>query len=205
MKKKSHLALSISCLPLCFIEYHEVSSQYINLNILNHIIINYNSIIQYVTINNWYILLYIPAIIFYFIGVRIPDLDNYFKFFFNKADRQLTYLYHRQFTHSLLIYTGILAYILYNYNSPFILLPIFFIFGILTHLLGDMLTGSIPWAIYGHYGYRFTRIGVTIFLPKFMHTIFTRFLVTYLDRNLKLFIIPFVFNLYLLYLINFSS
>lgn len=96
------------------------------------------------------------------IGAKLPDLDLKLKHLLPKDLQNKRYLYHRQFTHSLLLWLGI-GY--YSYISNFV--PLFYlVLGVMTHLIADMLTGSIPIGIYGRYKKPFSRIGLNINITK---------------------------------------
>lgn len=202
MKKLGHKKFSLALIPLCFIKYPEIENSYFSF--IDKIIANQNAL-YYSFMDNYFNFLYIiPAIIAYFIGVRIPDLDMKLRFLYAKEDRSKLYLYHRQFTHSLLLYLGLLLYIFYEYNQAYMIIPVFLLYGVLNHLVADMLTGSVPWAFYGHYGQRLSRIGITVFLPNFMHELFTRVLVAFLEKNKVVFVILFLINFLFVLEVNFS-
>ena len=108
---------------------------------------------------------------------KIIDQDLKFAIFLPKDLRHKRYLYHRQVTHSLVIWLIILMFGLYgfntnlqeiiqmNFNINYYIL--FFAIGGLSHLLADMLTGSIPIFLWGKYRRGF-RIGINIeFTKKF--------------------------------------
>jgi len=122
------------------------------------------------------------------------------KIFLPPAQRRETFRYHRQITHSILLWLGLLWYSLYFLPSitDFSMLLTYLSLGVITHLIGDMLTGSIPWLLYAPYYIRFSRIGITVFLPKVIHKIFTRTFPTWLNENLWVFGILFIINVGLL-------
>jgi len=103
---------------------------------------------------------------------KIIDQDLKLKFILPKDIRNKRYLYHRQITHSLILWVGLLFYSLFGIpTSPNnIILDInyyimFFAIGGLTHLIADMLTGSIPILLWGKYS-RGLRIGLNFNLTK---------------------------------------
>jgi len=185
MLKKSHRVFAASLTPILFIKpFDSVNISYIppHFNkIINTAIDNLNEIVYSVHLFDSIVI--IGFFIMVFIGSTVPDLDMKLKVFFkNKNER---FRYHRQFTHSLLLNLFLMfasLYYLPEYTEYYFLVFAFF-FGIFTHLIGDMLTGSIPWLIYGHYGIRFSRIGITVFLPKKLHPIFTEEFPKFLNQN----------------------
>ena len=89
-------------------------------------------------------------------GGLFPDIDFKFKYLMSDENKNKAYLYHRQITHSLLLWLGILGFSIYERN----IYVFFFVFGVMVHLIGDMLTGSIPIFLYGKYYNHFSRIGI---------------------------------------------
>lgn len=107
-----------------------------------------------------------------FSASKIIDQDLKFAAILPKDMRSKRYLYHRQITHSLILWLGFLLYGMYGAdiaylrpgNMEFIISNyyiFFFAVGGLTHLFADMLTGSIPILLWGKYG-RGLRIGINI-------------------------------------------
>jgi len=191
MLKKSHIAFGFSLLPAIFIKPIENISTipYANEKIvekINFMIDNFNAIIYGYGSN---ILLSALFLFAFYIGTFISDEDMKLKRLVHDPSRR--YLYHRQFTHSILFTLFFFLYSLYYipiYTSSY---PIFvgFFLGVLTHLLGDMLTGNIPWFLYGHYGKPFMRFGITSFLPKNTHSFITEKLPKILDKNRYIFLL----------------
>lgn len=222
MKKNSHRALAISLSPLLFIPIPTITnSLFEKINIFQHInktIQNYNSFFEellnsIINIPNALIgldlfitlMLIFKILIFsigYFYGSTLPDLDRYFKYLYKKSDWNKRYLYHRQTTHGLL-FSMILFFVSVNYISdPFIMAALLGItLGIITHQIGDMLTGSIPILFYAPYYIRFSRIGITVFLPKSLHSIFTEKLPNFFNKYYKRIFIP-LFAINLLFFIS---
>ena len=107
------------------------------------------------------------------IGSIIPDIDLKFKDFFNDPSGQKRYLYHRQITHSLLLWSGGLFYAAYTRN----IYLFYFSLGGLSHLFGDIITGSVPVFLWGKYYVFWSRIGADRIYknPKF-YSKFAKFL-----------------------------
>ena len=193
MLKKSHLSLTASLLPLAVINPELILNK-------NEFIINALNSINYSISTGLFLL-------FVYLGTIFPDYDRYFKFLLPKNIKNLRYLYHRQFTHSLLIPIILLYLALFKVNNIFeyaILLG--FSFGLISHLIGDMITGSVPILFYAKYYVRFSRIGITIFLPKVLHKYFTEKLPKYLNKNLWIFFINFIIvSIFVLYTYNFFN
>lgn len=131
-----------------------------------------------------------------FISSTLPDKDFLLKVFYHKDKRNLTYLYHRQLTHSILLFLLILYFIPKNLSSE-IDYAIFygFIYGVGSHLIADMLTGTIPILFNGSYYSYFTRIGLITFLPKTCHDFFTKKLSIISDNNLWIYFVLLIFNI----------
>jgi len=187
MLRKSHIVFGIGMLPTFLI--YPISN---NLSLFEKFNLNLNPIIS--TIDNWNKfsvnidtinpIISIGFLATYLIGTITPDIDLKFKFLVKNSNER--YKYHRQFTHSLLLTLFLIFSSLYwlpNYTELYPIATGFFL-GILTHIIGDMLTGSVPWFIYGHYGIPGMRIGITSFLPKKLHEIFTVKFPKFLDKNL---------------------
>ena len=89
-------------------------------------------------------------------GAKFPDFDLFLSPLFDRGTGMRRYKYHRQFTHSVLLWSVAMWYALYTYN----IFLFYFSFGGIVHLLGDMLTGSVPYLLWGrHYNF-FARIGI---------------------------------------------
>ena len=193
MLKKSHRIFSFSLLPLTLIPvcYHEINSSIL---FFDNAYKSYANFLKFDSIES--IFEYSVALLFYFLGSTFPDIDMKLKFLYGSKNR---YKYHRQFTHSLVLWIVLILFLssklsIYNW----LIIPLMFSFGVLTHLIGDMITGSIPWFLYGPYYMRFSRIGITTLLPKNVHKIFTEVLPKWLNSNLYIFSIVFIFNLFFL-------
>ena len=76
-----------------------------------------------------------------------------------------------------------LTYLFYNNYMPIFWVSLMgFCIGGLSHLVADMLSGSVPWGFYGKYYDRFSRFGITIFLPKSIHGVFTKKIPTFIEK-----------------------
>lgn len=114
-----------------------------------------------------------------FSASKIIDQDLKFAMFLPKNLRHKRYLYHRQITHSLMLWlilfiiglfgfhsdlNSLISSVSYlNFNINYYIL--FFAIGGLSHLFADMLTGSVPIFLWGHYG-KGMRIGINIDFTK---------------------------------------
>lgn len=189
--RKSHIVFGLTLLPTLLVKpIDNIKNSNINFEKINLAINNFNNIIVNIyDLDLYYILLFLIP---FFIGTTFPDIDMKFKIFVkNKSDR---FLYHRQITHSLLLNISLIYCSLYYLadRTEFYFIFTAFLLGIFTHLIADMLTGSIPIFLYGHYGKQFSRIGVTRIIPKNMHKIFTEKLPKVLNKYI---IIIIIFNL----------
>lgn len=176
MYKNSHRALGVALIPVLFIKTG---------------IEKYDSFIYNSFSSDMDILKYILFWIIYMYGTTFPDLDLKLKYLYPKRIRHQRYLYHRQLTHSLLLSIGALYYSLFHCQSEYYMFLTAFSLGIIAHQIGDMLTGSIPWLFYGSYYVRFSRIGITVFLPKAIHQVFTVKFPKWCNKNLYIFFILF--------------
>lgn len=110
-----------------------------------------------------------------FSASKIIDQDLKIAFILPKDMRHKRYLYHRQITHSLILWVGLLYYSIYGIpanlqnlihneiNINYYLF--FFAIGGISHLIADMLTGSVPIFLWGKYNRGF-RIGLNIEVTK---------------------------------------
>jgi uncharacterized integral membrane protein len=195
MLKKSHRSLAVSLTPLFLIPIENINSPFLG-EFINKLIINQHFFINYIlNINN--ILFSLLSFIIYLYASTFPDYDRYLKIFYSNENKNKRYLYHRQITHSLLLFIIIFSYSLYNIqNTEYYIFLYTFSLGILTHIIGDILTGSVPILFYSPYYIRFGRIGITTFLPHSLHKIFTEKFPKYLNKHYKkIFFIIFIINL----------
>lgn len=200
MLKISHRSLAISLTPLLFVTIPEI--KYLETYIQKYNLF-FSQIYTNFSIENLFLITLF--FIMYFIGSTFPDIDNYLKYLYPKDQRDKRYLYHRQITHGLLLTTLMLFVALHYLNNP-ITFALFLglTLGIITHQIGDMLTGSIPILFYAPYYVRFARIGITVFLPKGLHYIFTEKFPKFLNKNYKIiFSILFLLNSLLLFIFKF--
>lgn len=98
-----------------------------------------------------------------------PDIDHRFKEFFPLRQQHLRYLYHRQWTHSASLWVVLLClglWLLPKIGTPFYIWTLYMgmITGVWSHLVADMLTGTIPIGLYGAYNKPATRIGISTFV-----------------------------------------
>ena len=133
-----------------------------------------------------YLILYVVSCV---LGAILPDKDLALAWFY-KDRKEERFRYHRQWTHSILLWallTAFAFYTFYSAYSPFIWVTLIGLcVGGWSHLFGDMLTGSVPWGFYGKYYDRFSRFGITIFLPRAIHPIFTEKLPKFLEDHSKI-------------------
>ncbi len=197
MLKKSHRGLAVAIAPLLFIKVNNVEAS--NFEIINLIINNYNLMVTEISKISFFLPLYL---IVYFYGSTFPDIDHNFKYFYKKEDWNKRYLYHRQTTHSILLLIIMFIYsLLYGYNvfGIYTYLITALSLGMFAHILGDMITGSVPWFFYAPYYRKFSRIGITIFLPKIIHPVFTDKFPKYINKHyLKIFVPMFIFSSFIL-------
>lgn len=180
MYKNSHRALGVALAPLLFI---------------NTGIEKWDSFIHNQFSSEIDILKYILFWIVYMVGTTVPDFDLKLKHIYPSSMKNQRFRYHRQITHSVLLSISLLAFSVFYYESAYWMLLAALALGIITHQIGDMLTGSIPWFFYGPYFLRFSRIGITTFLPRNFHEVFTVNFSKWANRNLIIFIFIFFLNL----------
>lgn len=200
MLKISHRSFALSLTPLLFISVPQVKYFEVYINKYN---IFFSQIYTNFSIENLFLITLF--FITYFIGSTLPDIDNYLKVFYSKENKDKRYLYHRQITHGILL-TTLMLFISLHYmdNDISFALLLGLTLGIITHQIGDMLTGSIPILFYAPYYVRFARLGITVFLPKSLHYIFTEKFPKYLNKNFKIiFSLLFLINLSILFVFKF--
>jgi len=140
--------------------------------------------------NNINVITILVFYIVYFIGERIPDLDLKLKIIFKNKEQ---YHYHRQLTHSLLIDISIIVLGIYLENIYVSLIGL----GILSHLIADMITGSIPLFLYGKYYNSFVRIGISKkVVGENLYSFFTKELPKFFDL---IFIPMIILGVYIIY------
>jgi len=182
LRFKGHVGFSILILPIftySLIEYSYMYEDYILNNPLENL--NKENLIY--------------SFIFYIIGERVPDQDLKLKIFMGNKP---FYTYHRQFTHSLILWLSIFICSFYiDYSHSIYIM--YFALGGLSHLLADMITGSIPIGLYGHYNKSFKRVGITKFFGKFLKDFASQKLPIFFDKISGL---MFIIGLILIYFIN---
>ncbi len=119
------------------------------------------------------------SIVFYWVGSTVIDFIDFkiIKPFLSKENRKYPYLYHRQWTHSFLLHVFLLAVIIYfiKITGSIWLYPLLFLsLGVWTHLITDMMTGTIPIFLFGHYAKTGSRIGINSIIPKSLHPFFSK-------------------------------
>ena len=149
MNKPGHILTSIAFFALYQKEYHILFKIPVN--------IHWEKTVVYAN----HEFLTSPIIYFLLLGITIfggivPDFDLKFKHLFNDSNGGKRYLYHRQTTHSLILWTGLFFYSAYTQN----IYMFYFSLGGLSHLFGDMITGSVPVLLWGKYYNYFSRIGI---------------------------------------------
>ncbi len=202
MLKKSHRAFALALSPLLFIPIPTV--KYLDIYILK-----YNQFFAQIYTNFSIEHLFLITIFFigYFIGSTLPDIDHYFKYLYAKEDRDKRYLYHRQTTHSILLIILMLFVSLHYVLNPILFaISLGLCLGVITHQIGDMLTGSIPILFYAPYYLKFARIGITRIVPKSLYSVFSDKLPKYLNKNYKVvFGILFVVNILIVLILKFQD
>lgn len=108
-----------------------------------------------------------------------------------KSNNTFHYLWHRQWTHGL-IWIPILSICIYTTNSTILF---WWTIGYFSHLLGDILTGSVPLFLYGHYGKWNSRIGIDRIFSKFLTQKIQKFFVKLGDNLLYPSILGYLFCL----------
>lgn len=192
MNYLGHKGVAVMLLPVIL-----VGSQKINFNVVNTLFFDFMSLHK----NHLFIM--IASFIAYWVGSTLIDFID-FKIIkplmpkYIEAEELQTYHYHRQWTHGLMLNVGLFIYcsflaVTYSY---YFYIGVWYFLGVFTHLLADMLTGSVPLFLYGKYYKLGSRIGITIFLPKSFHSFFTKKLPIVFDYCSFIF---FGIGLYLIY------
>lgn len=165
MNKIGHLCVaSVATIPIFYnmqIDTSLFDTSYI-IDFVNQIN-KMNDILYYqLTQNKFYYPIIFLAILC--LGVNTPDLDLYI------GDPKKRYKTHRQITHSLLLFIVLLSIVLFYNRSFYEYKDLYYIYlyGIFTHLIADVITGTIPMFLYGAY-YQpnkiLLRIGIDTFFP----------------------------------------
>lgn len=163
LNKIGHLCVaSVATIPILY--NIKIPTNYFDLNFMNEIVTHINLMTSswhyYFTSGNvYYPILFLVLL---YIGATFPDIDLYF------GDNSKRYKTHRQITHSMLLFCMIMYVIFYHLENQYKLYSYMIMYGILTHFIADMLTGTIPIMFYGAYYqpnkimYRF---GIDTFFP----------------------------------------
>ena len=208
MNRIGHIktALALSPLPFILLPHSHFMNNKITLY-YNHFAYN----LRYIFLHNLsHHIIYIAlGLIIYLIGAVFPDYDFILRHLYDDKDKKKRYLYHRQFTHGLLLWVSLFAFVLYKYyyiHSIILFYAIIFILGILTHLIADMLTGTIPLIIYGKYYNTFSRIGITMFFknkkdkPSKLNQFFVKKTPEFYDKAIIFYLILFAVCYFLIFL-----
>jgi len=127
------------------------------------------------------------SVLAYFIGsVAMDWIDfNILKHLASNKEDHTTF--HRQITHGFFPNLALLALSIYSieyFNNAWAYVGVFFMIGVWTHLIMDMLTGSIPWFFYSDYRSNWGRVGINRIMPKILRPIFNEFLPTIADKKI---------------------
>lgn len=151
MNKKGHYAFGIVILPTMILPF----DYSINIDLLSYQLnIEHFEYLKQQIIHTLIEQPFFYSIFFllsFFIGSRFPDIDLLFV-----TDNRTAFKVHRQLTHSILFFIILMGIFLIYFNQIYYLfyqiMIYFFLFGYFSHLLGDILTGTIPILFYGpHY------------------------------------------------------
>lgn len=129
----------------------------------------------------------VASIVAFFIGSFIVDTIDFkiLKHFASNPNDHTTF--HRQITHGILthtILTFVAFYMFFTTNNPYYYVAIFGMFGIWVHLIGDMITGSIPLFFSASYTSKFRRFGINKIMPKFIRPLFNKVLPNLADTKI---------------------
>ena len=93
------------------------------------------------------------------LGGKAPDWDLYFVD--KEASWQDRCKVHRQITHSTILILALFAFTFFmSRTSPWWEIATYFSVGLLSHLVADIVTGTVPIGIYGDYRSSGSRIGI---------------------------------------------
>lgn len=126
------------------------------------------------------------SLLCFWIGSTIIDFIDFkiIKPMMPKEKQEKHYYYHRQWTHGLIpnICLLVLSFVLiHTSNTQFAYLFLFLMLGIMTHLIGDFFTGSIPIFFYAPYNAKGGRIGINRITPSFFRPFFSQVLPKFAD------------------------
>lgn len=95
---------------------------------------------------------FLLSIFAYYFGALLPDFDLVLKYFFDAGTGKTRYLYHRQTTHSILLWAFLFWWGITNHSTSVLAFYLSWVsLGVFTHLLADMITGSVPVGPYASY------------------------------------------------------
>lgn len=152
----------------------------------------FENVINNIYTTDTYLAMVVFTLLFMF-GSILPDYDYKFKHLYSKETPY--WVYHRQITHSLVGFLGLGFYLYLNINnSDFFILGFALVGGVLTHLLADMITGTVPLWTHGNYNSKKLltyRVGFKLFGKEGNKT-----LVKYTDLLGKILTIPLLISLF---------
>lgn len=90
-------------------------------------------------------------LIAFYIGITLPDIDLLFKNMFGDPDGKKRYLYHRQITHSIVLWIALFYISITQHDFVWSIGLLGLSLGVFTHLIGDMVTGSVPLFLHADY------------------------------------------------------
>lgn len=185
MNYLGHKSSAIALFPLILFPIQIVSPDF-KIEFINEVLIYTKEVfIGFIELTRTNPLIVILSIISYWIGSTLIDLIDFkiLKRFVAKNKRGFTYLYHRQWTHGFIDNLIILFLILYYIDiSPYMYIGLFYILGLWTHLITDMMSGSIPIFFYGNYAKKMSRIGINRIVPKSFEDFFSKKLPKIFDK-----------------------
>ncbi|MGB2552738.1 metal-dependent hydrolase [Campylobacter sp. MOP51] len=169
MLKNSHQMIGLCATPLTL-----TAIPYTGFELIDHLISKHNaffySIFSSSNQDNNLLALAI-YIISVFFGSTLPDCDIGFRRYYPPEQQNNMKLYHRQWTHSVLLWTilwilGIFVLPGRGEASYFYLIFMGIVTGGISHIVADAFTGTIPWGFFGSYEKKYSRIGTTNFLSE---------------------------------------
>lgn len=163
MNAKGHKAVAIATASLIFLPQDNI---HYNIEIIDHIMSYFHAFNIYISNEILQGEFWKTPLLFFILllGAKLPDSDLLMKYLLSPEVAKKRYLYHRQITHSIL-FLGIIVYLAIENLNIYLYI---FSLGIFSHIIADILTGSVPIVLWGTYikRYRFfTRFGVDAQLP----------------------------------------
>lgn len=177
MNYLGHKATAVVLFPLIIFPIQDT-----NLSVDIEIIDNYLLFVQdtfknFLTLSSNKPLIMLLSIIMYWIGSTLIDFIDFkiIRRFIPHDKRAYPYYYHRQWTHGFIdnLFFLFLSLHLIQTSEAFYILFFYFL-GVWTHLIVDMLSGSIPIFFYGNYAKSMSRIGINRIMPKEAHEFFAK-------------------------------